>query len=553
MNSLSIKKRLVVLTALALMALLVVGYVGTRGIVKGSQAVKELGNDRLPSLYGLEEMGRGMAEVKVHNRDVAKLESEGSGKKVADILSRKKRAYERLDHGWKLYESIQQQAEEAALWNDIKGKWAEWRKSNETFDAMAAELDNATTTDQRRVIFEKLDAHFAEAAPLSKAIDASLEQLININNRIGKTTYQASAETMESATRIIYVTIGMSALIVFFLAIAIVRSITRPLESMNQTIVQIEANNDFTRRVVVSGNDEIGNTVKAFNSLVARVQASMKDVLDSVSQVSSAAQTLSAASTGVATGSANQSLAASSMAASVEEVTVSVTHLSDNARDAQVLSQKAGDVSREGGEIIVLAANEMNAIAGLVQEASNTMDTLGEQSQQISAIAQVIKDVAEQTNLLALNAAIEAPRAGDQGRGFAVVADEVRKLSERTSQSTEEITSMIDKVQKCTREAVNRMSSVVSRVASGQELASQAGERIRQIQLSAAQVSTAVDEMSSSLREQSAASQDIAKHVESVAQMTDENSAAANATSDSAHRLENLAGQMRKIVSQFKV
>jgi methyl-accepting chemotaxis protein len=469
MNSLSIKKRLVVLTALALLALLVVGYVGTRGIERGSEAVRE-------------KSGRNSVQ--------------------------EKNAYDRLDRGRKLYESIQQQAEEAALWNDIKGKWADWRKSNETFDAMAADLDNAATPDQRRVLFEKLDAHFAEAAPLSKAIDASLEQLISINNSIGKTAYLASAETMESATRIIYITIGLSALIVLILATAIVRSITRPLESMNQTIVQIEANSDFTRRVVVDGNDEIGNTARAFNSLVARVQISMKDVLDSVTQVSSAAQTL---------------------------------------------SQKAGDVSREGGEIIVRAANEMNAISGLVQEASSTMNTLGEQSQQISAIAQVIKDVAEQTNLLALNAAIEAARAGDQGRGFAVVADEVRKLSERTSQSTEEITSMIDKVQKCTKEAVNRMSSVVSRVASGQELASQAGERIRQIQLSAEQVSSAVDEMSPSLREQSVASQEIVKHVESVAQMTDENSAAANATSGSAHQLENLAGWMRKIVSQFKV
>ena len=552
MNRFSIKKRLIFLVALSLLGLMIVGFAGILGINKGTASVTDLGKNRLPALYGIEEMGRGMAEVKVANRDVAKLESERPGKKVADILVRKKRAYERLDNGFRLYDAAPQHAEEAALWTEIKGKWSEWHKSNDTFDAMAAELDTLPA-DQRQALFGKLDAHFAEAAPTSKAIGLGLDRLIEINNKIAEGSYQAGAGMMENAERVIYAVLALAVLGVLVLASAIIRSIIRPLEAMNEAMVRIEADNDFTVRVAVSGNDEIGDTVKAFNKLAAKVQNSMREVLESVAQVTTAAHTLSDAASGVASGSQHQSEAASSMAASVQEVTVSVTHLSDNAREAQDLSNEAGLVSKEGGEIIVRAASEMNAIASLVGEASGTMDALGEQSQQISAIAQVIRDVAEQTNLLALNAAIEAARAGEHGRGFAVVADEVRKLSERTSQSTEEITAMIEKIQRFTGEAVNGMSGVVRRVASGQALATQAGERIEQIQHSASQVSSAVDEMSSALREQSAASQEIARHVESVAQMTDENSAAANATSDSVRRLEELAGRMRQTVNQFRV
>ena len=210
-------------------------------------------------------------------------------------------------------------------------------------------------------------------------------------------------------------------------------------------------------------------------------------------------------------------------------------------------------LSAQGGEVIHRTVDEMNQIAGTVRQASAAIDDLGQKSDQITSVVQVIKEVADQTNLLALNAAIEAARAGEQGRGFAVVADEVRKLAERTTKATEEIAAMVNSMQESARSAVSTMDDAVGRVGSGAALAQQAGEAINQIKSGADQVVNVVNDISAALAEQSVASNDIAGHVERVAQMTEENSAAAGETANSAGHLQHLAVEMRGAVSRFKI
>ncbi len=331
------------------------------------------------------------------------------------------------------------------------------------------------------------------------------------------------------------------------------RFVSKPADQMRKAITEISNTGDFTHRVAVNSDDEIGQTARSFNDLMGNLQTAFRQVHEGIEKVNESSQTLSMSSQQVANGSTNQSEAASAMAATVEQVSVSINHVAEGAREALKISRSSGKLSERGGEIIHSAAEEMRKIAGTVRQTSSSIENLGEQSTRISSIVNVIKEIAEQTNLLALNAAIEAARAGEQGRGFAVVADEVRKLAERTTRATQEVTQMIDTIQQASRTAVDGMVATVTQVDGGVALAQQAGDAINQIKMESSQVIKTVDDITSMLAEQSKASNDMAVHIEKVAQMTEENSAAAEQTASAASQLAQLADEMRNTVNRFKI
>ena len=329
--------------------------------------------------------------------------------------------------------------------------------------------------------------------------------------------------------------------------------VSDPAGRMRTAIVEISNTGDFTRRVAVNSDDEIGQTARSFNDLMGSLQTAFRQVHDGIERVAESSHSLSTSSQQVADGSVNQSTATSAMAATVEQVTLSIAQVSDGAREALKISKSSGELSERGGEIILHAAEEMRKIADTVRETSISIENLGEQSTKISSIVKVIKEIADQTNLLALNAAIEAARAGEQGRGFAVVADEVRKLAERTTQSTQEVTQMIDTIQQASHAAVAGMNATVGQVDGGVALAQQAGDAINQIKLESSQVLKTVGDISSALELQSQASNEIASHIEKVAQLTQENSGAAEQTASAAGHLADLADGMRATVNRFKI
>jgi methyl-accepting chemotaxis protein len=240
------------------------------------------------------------------------------------------------------------------------------------------------------------------------------------------------------------------------------------------------------------------------------------------------------------------------MAASVEEMAVSIDQVKENAGEAHGISQEAGAISEEGAAVIHNAATEMRKISDAVQSSSAIVEDLGKQSDQITSIVNTIKEIADQTNLLALNAAIEAARAGEQGRGFAVVADEVRKLAERTSLSTTEIGGMVSKIQNGTRSAVSSMQAGVSQVSNGVQLANQAAESINRIRDGAARVTVVVNGISDSIAEQSAAGNQIAHQLETIAQMSEESAIAVRHTADAARTLHTLSASLHETVARFK-
>ena len=348
---------------------------------------------------------------------------------------------------------------------------------------------------------------------------------------------------------------GVALLLLLPLLIYLVvrRVVTRPLTELQQFCTEVEQRRDLTLNLTTRANDEVGQTIGAVQRLMQTLRSAFGEILLRVEHLDAAARQLSSAAQDTAANSGKASDAASDMAASVEEMSVGISQISDSAGEAAKLSQAAGADSRDGGAIILRATSEMNAIAVTMQTTSAAIGALGEESKHISGIVSVIKEVAEQTNLLALNAAIEAARAGEQGRGFAVVADEVRKLAERTTKATDEIARMTGAIDTRARDAVHAMSEAMNQIENGSALATEAGAAINGIQSGADRVVAVVRQITESLAESSAASQNMANQTEKVAQVAEESNHAAQQSRQSAEDVVRLGEEVRATVAQFKI
>jgi aerotaxis receptor len=345
---------------------------------------------------------------------------------------------------------------------------------------------------------------------------------------------------------------GLASALVLAIGIPTSNHIYRTLNDARRAASVIAAG-DLTVTLPRAQKDEVGQLIAAIVTmrnnlieLVASVHDNVKAVMRSANELLESAHQ-SAAATEV------QSESASHIAASVEQLTVSINQVGDNAKEAREISVLSAKQSEEGGQIIHAAASDMQTIASVVNESAETIKGMETLSTDISTMVQVISDIADQTNLLALNAAIEAARAGEQGRGFAVVADEVRKLAERTTASTQQIVDVIEKIKHNTHQAVLVMQNGVERVDAGVRLAQQAGVSITSIRSSSEVVSRSVDEISMALREQVNAAHDMAKRLETIAQGAEENSATVAQTAASSKDLGQMAEELHAIAGRFRI
>ena len=384
---------------------------------------------------------------------------------------------------------------------------------------------------------------------LSKAFD----DLVKLNTENVKTA-ATSAESAFSRT----LTITISAAVIGVAIIGVLgfllgRSITKPLGSMQRAIIRTATELDFTDSIKVRSNDEIGRTLQAYNELLAKLRSSFGEIQAASARMASITAEVDTTSKEIAENSLAQSDASSGMAAAIEELTVSISMVATQAQDASHHTQASRDKADQGAEVILSTVSGIQTISESVREASSRIDALRNDSESISSVANIIKEIADQTNLLALNAAIEAARAGEQGRGFAVVADEVRKLAERTSKSTQEISSLLRQMQDSAKRAVDTMAAAVREVDAGVENAQRAGESINEIKEGSNTVVGAVEEISEAVREQSAASTSISQRIEQIAQMTERNTAAAESTSKAVHRMSDMSREIAQALTAYKV
>lgn len=319
------------------------------------------------------------------------------------------------------------------------------------------------------------------------------------------------------------------------------------------TVMHRLAEGDLTHKAKIPGKDEFSWLAWEYDCARKSLFNLLTDLVRQTHQVGEAARQTASISGRITRSSDQQSDAASAIAASIEEMAVSTSEVTESMEQARQLANEAETESERGTGVISDVQNEVANIATAVRHSADVVDDLGRLSTEIQSIVKVIDEVAGQTNLLALNAAIEAARAGEQGRGFAVVADEVRKLAERTSQATQEIRGMIESIAKGTTEAVASMHQSVAQLERGVALAGEAGKAIGMIHTSTHKVASTIAGVTDAMAEQHSATAGISRNIEEIARTAASNSTETRQMDATAGAMDSLAREMTESTGKFKL
>ena len=391
--------------------------------------------------------------------------------------------------------------------------------------------------------YKNLNAKYAEA--LKSYMDAAGINLAEvdakttgIDQRVLAIVEKISSKTMEYNSRLIEeqsqkarwlgVMVAVIASIVFilgiFLAMAMVRSITDPLKILMLATKRL-AGADLRQEIDIKSDDEIGELANSFQLMVDGLKGILIKVQGSTGQITSAS---------------NEILAASQQQASAaREQSSAVAETSAAAKELSATSEQVGESIKRVAQVAGHAMAGMAKIKDSIEKTNTMLTSLGEKSQKIGRITELIDDVADQTNLLAVNASIEAARAGEQGRGFTVVADEIRKLADSTAKSTKDITSLIELIQHEMSNAIMSMEQSVQSVDEEARLAQQTTEKTKEIAMSTHQ--------------QISGSKQISDAMMSIDEAMKQIASGAQQSQASVKQLTELASELKQLASKFKL
>ena len=290
--------------------------------------------------------------------------------------------------------------------------------------------------------------------------------------------------------------------------------------------------------------DSVNVAIESLRTLVGTINHSSVQLDDAARQTQALAQHLAKASTAQSRqiGSATESIG--TMAGSIEEV-------SGNAERAADVARYSVEVAGKGGGAVRRSIEGMDSLRETIQDTAKRIKRLGESSQEIGNIVELINDIAEQTQILALNASIQASMAGEAGRGFAIVADEVQRLAERAAQATRQIDALVRSIQTDTHGAVQSMERSTTEVVAGAQLAQNAGDALIEIESVSQQIASLVSNISSSARDQSQAGQSIARNMQVLREISGQTADATQSTSQAVAKLADLSASLQRSVSGF--
>jgi len=394
--------------------------------------------------------------------------------------------------------------------------------------ANSTQADNASSFQERLNVIRQFNAEQAKALGVEAGV-----------------VYNESVNVLVTI-------VVVSLLLTIVLAIALTRSIVKPVGESLRLAEEI-ASGDLTRRLEITGTDEVSRLMVALNLMSKNLQDTVLEISEASIQLSSAAVEMTSITEAADRHLQQQNSEIEQAATAVTEMTSAVEEVARNATSTSQAAQESSEAAKLGNLRVSETLSAVETLTELVESSASQVTELAGQAEDISQVVGVIRSIAEQTNLLALNAAIEAARAGEQGRGFAVVADEVRALAHRTQISTLEIEKMITAIQSGSSTTVESIRRSTEEVYNTKRTAEGAGQSLRQITDSVLQINERNLQIAVASEQQAHVARDVDRSLLSIRSLAIQSSEGANQTITASNELSRLAVNLNHLVQKFKV
>ncbi|AQL38068.1 HAMP domain-containing methyl-accepting chemotaxis protein [Pseudomonas syringae] len=389
-------------------------------------------------------------------------------------------------------------------------------------------------------------------SPQAKALQTSIEQLIEVNVKGAEQSGAIADKNYESGLTVTLTLIILAVIITLIVATLFTRSIARPVQALLDSTRRI-AEGDLRTTVDITGADELTELQKATATMLSSLKGTIQHIADASGLLASAAEEMSSITQDSTQGIQRQTMETEQAATAVNQMTAAIEEVARNAVAASTSTQACEKSAQTGQDCVGQTIAALEKLSNTVDKTGVEVEGLAHQAQDIAKVVDVIRAIAEQTNLLALNAAIEAARAGEQGRGFAVVADEVRALAHRTQTSTQEIEQMIQSIQKNSSGAVQSMKQSNAETDATLLIAQQAGVAIKEITASNSHINERNLMIATASEQQAHVARSVDENLVSIRDLSVQSSSASSQTSTASQELSRLAVDLSRLVARFSV